>query len=98
MLQHEFEEKTMSETSHISADLFAEINADYMRTNETKDEFCARVYGTENSEVSIIWKTIRSRQEANMAMLAETGGDVGDSNYAIHQHLIRIARAVRVEP
>lgn len=65
MLQHEFEARTMKSGVSISANLFEEVNADYMAADEdeSKDAFCTRVYGTENTAADILWKTIRARQK-----------------------------------
>lgn len=46
MLKHEFEKMMFLDGAEVSADFFESVNVDYMKTNETKEQYIARVFGT----------------------------------------------------
>ena len=67
MLKHEFETLTTN-GEPIDADLFEDINRDYMRTDETKQQYISRVFGTGNKKpADIAW--IFTRLKTSAAML-----------------------------
>ena len=46
MLKQEFEKMMFSDGAEVSADFFEAVNKDYMTTDETKEQYIARVFGT----------------------------------------------------
>ena len=62
MLKHEFE-NLATNGEPIDADLFDSINRDYMRTDETKQQYIFRVFGTEGGKAAdIAWKFAQHRR------------------------------------
>ena len=46
MLKQEFEKMMFLDGAEVSADFFEAVNKDYMTTDETKEQYIARVFGT----------------------------------------------------
>ena len=67
MLKQEFEKMMFLDSAEVSADFFEAVNKDYMATDETKEQYIARVFGTNTlrrvDDAEWVFKYYTKRQE-----------------------------------
>lgn len=63
MLKHEFETLAMKKDATVAAVLFNAVNKYYMATDESKQEFVARLFGANNTQDDILYKVASLRYE-----------------------------------
>ena len=71
MLKQEFEKMMFLDSAEVSADFFEAVNKDYMTTDETKEQYIARVFGTNArrvQDVECAFKYHIKRQEGEQEM------------------------------
>jgi hypothetical protein len=70
MEKREFEKLAMRDGETISADLYAQLELEYMGSAETKEEFVGRVFGSNNTPRTILAKLVRLYQKDNRRALS----------------------------
>jgi len=99
MLQQEFEALAMKKHHTLKVDLFAEVNDEYMASEETKQEFISRFCGVKNTADDILWKVIKLHQFHNRQALrgnpSATPEKLADYDYMIMRHLLAVVKYSR---
>ena len=91
MLKQEFETIAMKNGQAIAPVLFNAINDYYMATDETKQDFVARAFGTGNTAEDILYKVASMRCDENRKALrgnaSATPEKLAEYDHMIFNHI-----------